>query len=57
MNIGEGNKMKELTYDEIELIKESICDGCMGMFYMHALGCYEDCEAFQEEVQNVLSEL
>ena len=45
--------MKEITYDEIELVKESACDGCKGMFYLHESGCYESCEAFQAELREI----
>lgn len=48
--------MKETTYEEIELTKESICDGCKGVLYLHESGCYERCEAFQEELKEAREE-
>lgn len=48
--------MEELTYEEIELVKESVCDGCKGVFYIHESGCYERCEAFQEELERARRE-
>jgi len=48
--------MIELTYDDIELTKESVCNGCKGEFYLHETGCYEKCEEFQEELAGYLGE-
>jgi len=48
--------MNGLDYDEIELIKESVCDGCKGLFYLHETGCYETCEAFQEALEELRRE-
>lgn len=48
--IGERKGRDErITYDEIELMKESVCDGCKGLFTLHETGCYEGCKAFQDE--------
>ena len=41
------------TRDEIELIKESVCDGCKGLYTIHETGCYERCEPFQEELKEM----
>jgi hypothetical protein len=41
----------EVTYDEIELIKQGVCDGCKGLFTLHETGCYMRCEPFQEELK------
>jgi len=38
-----------MTYEEIELIKESVCDGCKGLFWLHETECYKNCEDFQDE--------
>lgn len=43
-----------LTYDEINLVAEGVCEGCKGAFYLHDSGCYERCEAFQAEAAEVL---
>jgi len=43
--------MKDLTYDEIQEIKESVCDGCKGLYIIHETGCYVRCEHFQKELQ------
>jgi len=45
--------MENPTYDELEQIKESICDGCKGLFTIHETGCYMDCELFQEELKEM----
>jgi len=45
--------MREPTYGEIEQIRESLCDGCKGAYYLHETGCYERCEAFQEELNEL----
>ena len=45
--------MNDLTYEEIETIKESVCDGCKGVFYTYETGCYEKCEIFQEELNEL----
>ena len=44
---------EEITYDEIELIKQGVCDGCKGLFTLHETECYEQCEPFQEELKEV----
>jgi len=46
--------MDELTYEDIELIKELVCDGCKGAYCLHETGCYERCEGFQKEMVNYL---
>lgn len=38
------------TYEELELVKEGICQPCKGVFYFHDFGCYEKCEEFQKEL-------
>jgi hypothetical protein len=38
------------TYDEIEEIKQSPCDGCKGLHTIHETGCYMWCEDFQIEL-------
>ena len=46
----------DITYDEIELIKESVCDGCKGLYTIHETGCYRKCEPFKkglEEIRNL----
>lgn len=48
--------MKDLTYDEIELVRESVCDGCKGVLFIHETECYEKCELFQEELQRARDE-
>lgn len=48
--------METPTYDEIELIRESVCDGCKGVFTLHETGCYERCELFHEELQTIREE-
>jgi hypothetical protein len=45
----------EPTYDEIELIKEDVCDGCKGVFHLHETGCYEICEGFQKSYAEMLA--
>ena len=49
--------MREITYDEIEQIKESVCDGCKGLFTLHETGCYERCEAFQGELNETRNQM
>ena len=49
--IEEDKMTEEITYDEIELMKEGVCDGCKGLFTLHETGCYERCEPFQEELE------
>ena len=46
----------ELTFDEIELVKEGLCEACKGEFWMHETGCYEKCEAFQKEAAQIAKE-
>jgi len=48
--------MEDLTYGEIELMRESVCDGCKGVLFIHETGCYERCELFQEELETVREE-
>ena len=43
--------MKDITYNEIEQIQESVCDGCKGLYTIHETGCYMGCKDFQEELQ------
>ena len=45
--------MNDITYEEIEEIRYSVCDGCKGAFYIHETGCYERCEPFQEELKEM----
>ena len=49
--------MREITYDEIEQIKESVCDGCKGLFILHETGCYEGCKAFQDELKETRNQM
>ena len=46
--------MAGLTYEEINLVAEGVCDACKGAHWMHDSGCYEHCGAFQEEAAEVL---
>lgn len=50
-------KQQEFENDEaFEMAKES-CDGCKGNFYMSDSGCYESCEGFQKEYQEIVTQL
>lgn len=42
-------KAKGITYEEIELVRTSYCDGCEGARTLHDTGCYENCEGFIKE--------
>jgi len=46
----------EPTYDEIEIVREGICDGCKGVTWIHETGCYKDCEAFAEDLAELREE-
>lgn len=48
--------MTDITYKELELIKESICEACRGLFYIDETGCYERCEEFQKELETIRKE-
>jgi len=45
--------MNEITYEEIQSVKEGVCDGCKGLSTLHETGCYERCEPFQEELEEM----
>ena len=43
----------EVTYDEIEEVKQECCDGCKGLYRIHESKCYLGCKPFQEELIGV----
>ena len=42
---------KDLTFDEIQALKEGICEGCKGVLWMEDTGCYETCEMVRDELK------
>ena len=46
--------MKNLTYDELELVREIACENCKGIF----LGCdaQKFCDAWQAAIKEVVEE-
>ena len=42
---------KDLTFDEIQALKEGICKGCKGVLWMEDTGCYETCEMVRDELK------
>jgi len=45
--------MEDITHNEIEDIRNSVCDGCKGYLWIYDTGCYERCEVFQAEFKEM----
>ena len=41
------------NYDEIEQIKQGLCEGCNGLYVIHETGCYKNCKPFQDELREI----
>jgi len=45
------------TYEELEEMRDSYCEGCKGVFYMCETECWKRCEGFQEELKIIREEM
>ena len=48
--------VKSLSYEDAQLVRESVCEGCKGDIFWPDSDCQYDCPAFIEGAKELLSE-